>query len=135
MVLRSKLLTVAQMPLPGGKGTAMEMQALGNAKIDAKPKRPPTQSASAPDSQAYSAHAARIAYTAAQKRLLLEGDGRTDAEFYSQKSIGGPVNHWAGRRILVLAGDRGRQRGPVDTAGHAASSGPAAQVENAKRRM
>jgi lipopolysaccharide export system protein LptA len=78
-------LAVTQMPVPTGEGYAVELEATGNTLVE---------------NRTFTARAARMTYTKAKNLLILEGDGRIDAELSGQKYVGGPVSHAAARKIL-----------------------------------
>ena len=67
----------------------IELQALGNATVEG---------------QAFTARAHRIAYAQAKDLLVMEGDGRTDAELFRQASVGGHTGRASARKILYWPG-------------------------------
>ncbi len=70
-------------------GQALEVVAAGNTVIEAK---------------TFTARATRLSYAQAKQRLVLEGDGRTNAELWRQTRVGGPSSHAAARKILYWHG-------------------------------
>ena len=54
----------------------------------------------------FTARAARISYDQKKDLLILEGDGRTDAELYRQLTPGGAVSKAAATEDLLLAQDQ-----------------------------
>ena len=89
VLLTSDTLQVTEMSGATSAETAglgpIEMQALGNAMVEGK---------------AFTARAHRIAYAQAKDLLIMEGDGRTDAEMYRQTSVGGQTGRASARKIL-----------------------------------
>lgn len=83
-VLRCERLAVAQMPVPGNDQLSLELEAVGNALVEG---------------QHYTARAHRITYAEAKDLLILEGDGRNDAQLFRQTVPGGPVSSTTARRI------------------------------------
>lgn len=83
-VLRCDQLAVAQMPVPGTPQLALELEAVGNTLVEG---------------QHYTARAHRITYAEAKDLLILEGDGRNDAQLFRQTYPGGPVSATTARRI------------------------------------
>ena len=83
-VLRCDQLAVAQMPVPGTRNLSLELEALGNILVEG---------------QHYTARAYRMTYAEAKDLLILEGDGRNDAQLFRQAYPGGPVSATAARRI------------------------------------
>jgi hypothetical protein len=63
----------------------VELQALGNAMVEGR---------------TFTARAHRIAYAQAKDLLVMEGDGRTDAELYRQAAVGGQTGRASARKIL-----------------------------------
>ncbi len=85
VVLTSDKLQVAEMGKQADGRPAMEMQALGNALVEGS---------------SFTARAHRIAYAQAKDMLLLEGDGRSNAELYRQAKGGGSTGRAAARKIV-----------------------------------
>ena len=67
----------------------VELQALGNAMVEGK---------------TFTARAHRIAYAQSKDLLVMEGDGRTDAELYRQAAVGGQTGRASARKILYWPG-------------------------------
>lgn len=85
VTLRCDRLSVIEMPLPRGGGRAMEFEAVGNTIVE---------------NTAYTARGHRITYTEAKDLLVLEGDGRNDAELFRQLQPGAAASKAAAQRIL-----------------------------------
>jgi lipopolysaccharide export system protein LptA len=77
-------LSVDQWPSPRGSPEAVELTAAGNAIVQ---------------DNFVTARAVRITYAKIKNLLIVEGDGRTDAELYFQKQIGAQPAHVAARQI------------------------------------
>ena len=94
VLLTSDTLQVAEMgggasaESAGGLGP-VELQALGNAMVEGK---------------TFTARAHRIAYAQSKDLLVMEGDGRTDAELYRQTAVGGQTGRASARKILYWPG-------------------------------
>jgi hypothetical protein len=71
-------LHVRQVPGVQPKTSAVELEAVGNTDVDG---------------QVFSARAHRLTYVEGKEQLLFEGDGRTAAELYHQRYVGGPRSH------------------------------------------
>jgi lipopolysaccharide export system protein LptA len=69
MVLTTDRLGIAEFVAPGAKDGSLEMTATGNTRVEGRD---------------YTAFAARLTYTAAKSQLVLEGDGRSDAQIRHQ---------------------------------------------------
>lgn len=121
VLLTSDTLQVAEMNPPAGAGESeqspqqsrrklgpVELQALGNAMVEGR---------------TFTARAHRIAYAQAKDLLVMEGDGRTDAELYRQSHVGGQTGRAAARKILYWP-STGRM--DVDTFSSLNWAGPAA---------
>jgi hypothetical protein len=98
LVMTCDALSVAQSPVmrrptPGRpdaqRRSFIELEALGNTLVEG---------------QQYTARAARLTYSEAKDLLVLEGDGRTDAQLFRQQQIGGPTSQAAAQRILYWPG-------------------------------
>lgn len=83
-VMRCNQLGVVEMTAPPDNRPSIELEATGNAVIE---------------SSAYTARALRVSYVQDKGRIILEGDGRTDAELYRQQVVGGPSTKVAAQRI------------------------------------
>ncbi len=84
MVATCDELFVKQMLLPFGGRRAIELYALGNAKVEGVE---------------YTALASQITYSQAKQVLTLEGDGRAPAELLMQKRAGAPAKRIAGQKF------------------------------------
>lgn len=78
-------LTVSQMSVPNADRQAVELEALGNTLVEGS---------------TFTARAIRMTYAEAKDMLILEGDGRTDAEIFSQEQVNGPTSKAAARKII-----------------------------------
>ena len=90
VLLTSDTLQVAEMgsSTSGDQPTSLgpvELQALGNATVEGS---------------TFTARAHRIAYAQAKDMLVMEGDGRTDAELFRQSTAGGQTGRASARKIL-----------------------------------
>ncbi|MCA9270362.1 MAG: hypothetical protein KDA41_17895, partial [Planctomycetales bacterium] len=89
VLLSSDALQVAETaglaPGDNENGASFELQALGNAMVEGK---------------TFTARAHRLAYAQAKDLLVIEGDGRTDAELFRQAQAGGAAGRAAARKIL-----------------------------------
>lgn len=83
-VLHCDRLAVAQMPVPGTNHLTLELEAQGNTLLEG---------------QHYTARAHRLTYAEAKDLLILEGDGRNDAQLFRQMYPGGPLSATTARRI------------------------------------
>ncbi len=83
-VLTCDRLAVTEMAVPHTRRRALEMLATGNARVEAA---------------TYDAWASRISYAESKGLVILEGDGRSDAELFCQERIGAERQHFAARRI------------------------------------
>ena len=82
-VLSCDRLSVAQMAVPGAE-PAMELEATGNTVVEGR---------------TFMARGARVSYAQAKDLLILEGDGRNDAELFRQMKIGGPTDRTSAKKI------------------------------------
>jgi lipopolysaccharide export system protein LptA len=103
--MTSERLTIAQAPGVVAGQTSMELDAAGNAEIEGLNF----------DGQSFFARATHLKYSQAKDLVILEGDGRTDAELSRQERIGAPVNSTQSRKILYW---RTTGRVQVDDAQH-----------------
>ncbi len=85
-------LTVTEAPNSPGNQTTLELEATGNTIVEALSQ----------DQRLYTARAQRIAYAQIKDLLVLEGDGRTDAELFYQPQPGAQPSRQAARRILLF---------------------------------
>ncbi|MDX1962101.1 MAG: hypothetical protein SFX18_03045 [Pirellulales bacterium] len=90
MVLNCDRLIVAEAPTSTAAGAAtVELQAVGNTIVEGA---------------AYTARAYRLTYAQAKDQLVLEGDGRTDAEVNYQAQAGGKLSRAAAARLMFWPG-------------------------------
>jgi hypothetical protein len=85
VVMHCDRLSVHEMDTRIGKRGALELEATGNTVVEG---------------MAFTARAVRLTYAEAKDMLVLEGDGRTDAELYRQKQVGGQTSKATARKIL-----------------------------------
>ncbi|MFZ5833054.1 MAG: hypothetical protein ACOY3P_23450 [Planctomycetota bacterium] len=85
VIMRCDRLTVNQMTTPLNGRQTVELEADGNIKVDG---------------QGFSARGLRMTYAEAKDLLVLEGDGRTDAELFHQRQVGGEWQQYAARKLL-----------------------------------
>jgi hypothetical protein len=81
--MKSELLTVTEMALSRSQKW-VELEASGNVLVEGK---------------SFTAQAARIGYATDKDQLVLEGDGRTDADFWHQPAPGSPHSHASAGKI------------------------------------
>jgi hypothetical protein len=103
--MTSERLTIAQAPGLAAGETSLELDAAGNAEIEGLNF----------DGQSFFARASHLKYSQAKDLVILEGDGRTDAELSRQERIGAPVNSTQSRKIYYW---RTTGRVQVDDAQH-----------------
>ena len=84
-VLSCNQLTVAEMAVPNRPQRAMELLATGNTLVEAA---------------CYTARASRLSYAQTKDLLILEGDGRTDAELFRQERVGAEMSRLGARKIF-----------------------------------
>jgi len=92
VLINSSCLTVTEMPSPPGNQRTLELEATGNTIVEAVSE----------DQRLYTARAQRIAYAQAKDLLVLEGDGRTDAELFYQPQPAAQPSRQAARRIILF---------------------------------
>jgi hypothetical protein len=85
VTLRCDRLTMTDMPGPLQGDRSIELEAAGNIIAEGSQ---------------FTARAVRMTYAEAKGLLVLEGDGRVDAELYRQAAIGAPTSTAAARKIL-----------------------------------
>jgi lipopolysaccharide export system protein LptA len=85
VVMNCQQLTLRQMPGSYADTTTLEMEATGDTVVEGR---------------GFTARAARIGYTDEKQLLILEGDGRRDAELTRQTRVGGQQSHIAARKIM-----------------------------------
>jgi hypothetical protein len=78
-------LGVSEVAALGGNRRAIEIEASGNTIVEG---------------DMYTAKGLRMTYAEAKDMLVLEGDGRTDAELFRQPQAGGERSRVAARKIL-----------------------------------
>jgi hypothetical protein len=88
--LKSDHLQVNDMTPMGSGQQALEMLATGNVVAEGKSQ----------DGKSYTARAIRMSYAQAKDLLVLEGDGRSDAELFLQDRDGGIPKRTAAQEIL-----------------------------------
>ncbi len=91
-LLSSDQLTVREMTMPGGLASAqkwVEMEASGRTLVEGK---------------SFTARAERISYTTDKEQLVLQGDGRNDAELWHQQVKGGQYSYTAATKIMFWRG-------------------------------
>ena len=84
VTVRCDQLTVVQMLLPVGGRRAVEVEALGNALVE---------------NTTFTARGNRITYAEAKNLLILEGDGRGDAELFRQLQVGAQATKATAKKI------------------------------------
>ncbi len=89
VVMNCNRLSLRQTLRPDGSQHAAEFEAAGNTIVE---------------SATYTARAIRMTYSEAKDLLVLEGDGRSDAQLFRQQQIGGPLAKAAAQRILFWPG-------------------------------
>lgn len=85
VLMNCQQLTLREMPGSFANTTTLEMEATGDTVVEGR---------------GFTARAARIGYTDEKQLLVLEGDGRRDAELTRQTRIGGQQSHVAARKIM-----------------------------------
>jgi lipopolysaccharide export system protein LptA len=83
-------LTVLEMGTPVAGRRPFELEATGNTLVEGR---------------TFTARAERISYAESKQLLVLEGNGRADAELWRQTRIGGPTSRAAARKILYWRTD------------------------------
>lgn len=109
VLLTCDQLAVAETPFPVGNRRGMELEAAGTAVVEGR---------------SFTARGARMTYHEAKGLLVLEGDGRSDAELFRQQQVGGPRAQTAARKIyywhrldqLRVDGARSFDMGPLPSA-------------------
>ena len=74
-------------PVSGSSGGNLELTALDNVIAEGTN---------------FTARSARLTYTQAKDLLILEGDGRSDAELFKQEGEGTPASRFAAQKILYF---------------------------------
>jgi len=77
------------MQTPANNRSSMELDAAGNTVLEGKSEK----------GDKFVARALRMTYDQAKDLLVLEGDGRTDAELFRQQQVGGPMSKATARKI------------------------------------
>ena len=80
-------LSVHEMPRADGKDPARELAAEGNTVVEGS-------------RSTFTARAARMTYAEDKDLLILEGDGRSDAQLFRQPRLGGATAKHAARKIF-----------------------------------
>lgn len=89
VTLRCDKLSVVEMPTPLKNQRAIEIEALGNTRVEGQA-----------EGKTYTARGHRITYAESKDLLILEGDGRSYAELFRQLKVGVPPSKVAARKIL-----------------------------------
>lgn len=103
LVLTADSLQVAEFLPPGAKKGSLEMSTLGNTRIEGRD---------------FTASSHRLTYAAAKSQLVLEGDGRNDAEIrhQHQNSVAAQkIMYWQDNGKIELHGGKGINIGPTST--------------------
>ena len=82
-------LSVTEMETPLDKRRTMELETVGNTRVEG---------------QTYAARANRMTYSQAKDLLILEGNGRADAELFRQQHVGGTTSTVSARKIHYRPG-------------------------------
>ena len=98
MLLNCEKLTVTEVNWGEKKRGTIEMEALGNTLVEG---------------DVFTARAHRMAFAQAKDLIVLEGNGRTDAQLWRQTQVGGATSRAAARKILYW---RSANRVEVDDA-------------------
>jgi lipopolysaccharide export system protein LptA len=85
VLLSCNQLSVTEMVTPLENGRAVELEAAGNTLIEGS---------------TFTARAGRVTFAEAKDLLVLEGNGRTEAELFRQEYPGGPTSEAAAQKIL-----------------------------------
>ncbi|MEE8450505.1 MAG: hypothetical protein V3R99_01285 [Thermoguttaceae bacterium] len=85
VVMRCQRLSVHEMGATDARRGTVELEAHGNTVVEGVD---------------FTARAIRMTYSQAKDMLVLEGDGRTDAELFRQEQVGGQTSQAAARKIL-----------------------------------
>ena len=91
VVMRCQQLSVHEMNATATQRGTIELEAHGNPNVEG------------PE---FFAQAIRMTYSQAKDLLILEGDGRTDAELFRQEQVGGQTSQAAARKILYWPGTK-----------------------------
>ena len=89
IVIHCNRLSLRQMLSADGSQQTAEFEAAGNTVVE---------------SADYTARAIRMTYSEEKDLLVLEGDGRSDAQLFRQQQVGGPMATAAAQRILFWPG-------------------------------
>jgi lipopolysaccharide export system protein LptA len=85
VVMHCDRLSVNEMAAPEGNRPTLELAAEGNTKVEGS---------------TFTACAIRVTYAQAKDLLVLEGDGRTEAQLFLQQQVGAPTSNFAARKIF-----------------------------------
>jgi hypothetical protein len=88
LTLRCDRLGVAQLSAPDGGRATAELAAENNVQVEVAVK----------EGRVF-ARSVRMTYSQAKDLMILEGDGRTNAELWHQKYPGGPLSTTSARKI------------------------------------
>jgi hypothetical protein len=91
VTVRCDQLSVAEMPNPLGDGRSAELAASGNTVVEGTAFGPQGK---------FRALGNRVSYAALKDLVILEGDGRRDAELFLQRQPGADPDHTVAKRIL-----------------------------------
>lgn len=85
VVMHCDRLSVTQTVVPESDRRSLELEAVGNTVVEGN---------------TFTARAIRMTYAEAKDLLVLEGNGRTDAELFRQQQLGGNTSKATARKIL-----------------------------------
>ncbi|HTN75309.1 MAG TPA: hypothetical protein VL096_08685 [Pirellulaceae bacterium] len=85
VALSCQRLALREMPGSSANSTTIEMEATGDTLVEGR---------------TFTARAARIGYVDEKQLLVLEGDGRRDAELTRQEKVGGPQSNLKAQKIM-----------------------------------
>jgi lipopolysaccharide export system protein LptA len=103
LVLTADRLSVAEFLPPGAKKGSMEMTATGNTRVEGRD---------------YTAFAHRLTYAAAKSQLILEGDGRNEAEVkhqYRDSVRAQKLLYWPDNGAVQIEGGKSFSIGPTSS--------------------
>jgi lipopolysaccharide export system protein LptA len=103
MILTSDRLQLAEFLPPGAKKGSLEMTATGNTRVEGRD---------------FTAWSHRLAYTAAKSQLVLEGDGRNEAEIRHQfqNSVAAQkIFYWQDTNAIQIDGAKSINIGPTSS--------------------
>ncbi len=128
VLLNCDQLAVGETPVPIGNRRAMELESVGNTVVEGR---------------SFTARGARMTYDEAKGLLVLEGDGRSDAELFRQQRVGGPREQSAARKIyywhrldqLRVEGARSFDMGPLPTSSDGKTNGAGGTRASSQSRL